>query len=99
MSLSSNITRRGALGLVAGAAVIVAAGPSAALDAAQAERFVAAAITDLRRLVEAKASPSQFLSLLEEKGAVPQVGKFAMARSWREMSSGQQDAYQAAFRG
>ena len=34
MSLSSNITRRGALGLVAGAAVIVAAGPSAALDAA-----------------------------------------------------------------
>ena len=50
-------------------------------------------------MVQAKADSDQFLTLLEQKGAVPQVGKFAMARNWREMSDTQQNAYQAAFRG
>ncbi len=94
-----NITRRGAFGLFAGASVLVIARPSLALGASEAEGFVTTVIADLRRLVESKAGSGQFLSLLEMKGAVPQVGKFAMARNWREMSGGQQDAYQAAFRG
>lgn len=99
MPHSTHVTRRGAIGLLAGAATAVVASPSLALDAGQAERFVTMVIADLRRLVEAKAGANQFLALLEDKGAVPQVGKFALARNWREMSGAQQDAYQAAFRG
>jgi len=98
MPHSLNITRRSALSLLAGVSVVALAGRSYALGASDAERFVTTVIEDLRRLVERKAGSDQFLSLLEAKGAVPQVGKFAMARNWREMSGSQQDAYQAAFR-
>ena len=99
MSRITTVTRRSALGFLGGAAVAGLATPSLALGGAEAEDFVAQVIVDLRSLVERKASADQFLALLEAKGAVPQVGKFAMARAWRDMSGGQQDAYQAAFRG
>lgn len=99
MPHSTDLTRRSALGLMAGASVAGFATPSLALTESEAESFIADVIVDLRRLVEAKANANQFLALLEAKGAVPQVGKFAMARNWREMSGGQQDAYQSAFRG
>lgn len=95
----TNISRRGALGLIAGASTAALAGPSWALNGAEAENFVTTVIADLRALVSRKASAEEFLDLLDQKGAIPQVGKFAMARNWREMSGGQQDTYQAAFRG
>lgn len=99
MSHLTMITRRGAIGLLAGASTLALASPSSALGSSEAEGFVTTVIADLRALVTRKASPAEFLSLLEQKGAIPQVGKFAMARNWREMSGGQQDTYQAAFRG
>lgn len=95
----TKITRRGALGVFAGASTLALASPSLALGGSEAESFVSTVIADLRALVTRKASADEFLSLLDQKGAIPQVGKFAMARTWREMSSGQQDTYQAAFRG
>ena len=94
-----NTTRRGALGLLAGASAMALTAPALALGTSEAEGFVTKVIADLRALVSRKASADDFLSLLDQKGAVPQVGKFAMARNWREMSGGQQDAYQTAFRG
>lgn len=99
MPHAMNTTRRGALSLLAGVPALALAGPSLALGASEAEGFVTTVIGDLRRLVEGGAGPDQFLALLEAKAAVSQVGKFAMARNWREMSGGQQDAFQAAFRG
>jgi len=99
MPRTLNVTRRGAFGLLAGASTLAIASPSFALGGSEAEGFVKTVISDLRGLVERQAGADQFLALLEQKGAVPQVGKFAMARNWREMSGGQQDAYQAAFRG
>lgn len=99
MPRTLNVTRRGAFGLLAGASTLAIASPSFALGGSEAEGFITTVISDLRGLVERQAGSDQFLALLEQKGAVPQVGKFAMARNWREMSSGQQDAFQAAFRG
>lgn len=95
----TKITRRGALGLLGGASTLALASPSVALGGPEAEGFVTNVIADLRSLVTRKASASDFLSLLDQKGAIPQVGQFAMGRNWREMSGGQQSAYQAAFRG
>ena len=94
-----NISRRSAITLLAGGSVMALAGPVWALGAAEAEGLVTSIIADLRTLVDKDADPVRFLDLLDRKVAVPQVGKFAMARNWREMNSGQQDAYQAAFRG
>lgn len=99
MPHSTKITRRGALGLLTSASAIALASPSLALGGLEAEGFVTKVIADLRALVTRKASAQEFLSLLDQKGAIPQVGKFAMARNWRDMSGGQQDAYQTAFRG
>jgi len=99
MPHSTTFTRRGVAALLAGASVAAIAGPAAALSGAEAESFIEGVVADLRKLVQAKADSDQFLTLLEQKGAVPQVGKFAMARNWREMSDTQQNAYQAAFRG
>ncbi len=99
MPHSTTFTRRGVAVLLAGASVAAIAGPAAALSGAEAESFIEGVIADLKKLVQAKADSDQFLALLEQKGAVPQVGKFAMARNWREMSDTQQNAYQAAFRG
>lgn len=95
----TTLTRRGAFGLFAGVSTLALAGRSLALGVSEAEKFITAVIADLRSLVSRKASADEFLSLLDQKGAIPQVGKFAMARNWRDMSGGQQDAYQAAFRG
>ncbi len=95
----TKFTRRGALGLLTSASALALASPSWALGQSEAEGFVTTVIGDLRALVTRKASAQEFLSLLDQKGAIPQVGKFAMARNWREMSGGQQDAYQTAFRG
>ncbi len=99
MPRTLNITRRGAFGLLAGASALAIASPAIALGTSEAESFVTTVIADLRALVTRRASADEFLSMLDQKGAIPQVGKFAMARNWREMSGGQQDAYQAAFRG
>lgn len=99
MPHSTTFTRRGVAALLAGASVAAIAGPAAALSGPEAESFIEGVIADLKKLVQAKADSDQFLTLLEQKGAVPQVGKFAMARNWREMSDTQQNAYQAAFRG
>ena len=99
MSHLTKFTRRGALALAAGASAAAVAGPVWALDGDQAERFIARVIDDLRALVQGGGDAGQFLALLEKNAAVPQVGKFAMGRNWREMSGGQQESYQAAFRG
>lgn len=98
MPHSTTFTRRGVAALLAGASVAIA-NPAAALSGAEAESFIEGVIADLKKLVQAKADSDQFLALLEQKCAVRQVGKFAMARNWREMSDTQQNAYQAAFRG
>jgi len=95
----TEITRRGAFGLFVGVSTFALARPSLAFGGAEAEDFVKTVIADLRSLVTRNASADDFLGLLDRKGAIPQVGKFAMGRNWREMSGGQQDTYQAAFRG
>lgn len=95
------MTRRGA---IAGSVALMAlaAAPARALDGAAAETFMKKVVADLRALIDAGASgpegAARFLELLDARAAVPQVAKFAMGRTWRDMSEAQQTAYQAAFR-
>lgn len=95
------LSRRAALGGLVGLTVAPAF-PALALDVAGAEGFVQTILSELRKLIENKAEgakgAAQFLLLLEEKAALPQFGKFAAGRAWRDMSGGQQDAYQDAFK-
>ncbi|MEM7524222.1 MAG: ABC transporter substrate-binding protein [Pseudomonadota bacterium] len=95
-------TRRSALALAVGAAALVSAGPAAALDAGAARTFVEEVVVELRRLVDNKLDgpdgAAEFLTLLERRASLTAVGKFAVGRSWREMSDTQQADYQTAFR-
>lgn len=94
------LSRRSALALGLAAALPL---PAFALGSSEAERFMAGVVDDMRSLLTAGATPEQsaarFLQLLEAKAAVDQVAKFAMGRTWREMSGAQQAAYLKAFRG
>lgn len=94
-------TRRAALALLGAAALTVNAGPAAAQSVDEAKRFIEGVIDDLRGLIRANdAGPSgaaKFLDLLRAKAALPQVGKFAAGRAWREMNAAQQAEYQTAF--
>lgn len=98
---SMTISRRIALGGLVGAA-IAPAFPALALSTTDAEAFIKTVLEDLRRLLREKADgqagAAKFLTLLEEKAALPLVAKFAAGRSWRDMSSAQQSAYNDAFR-
>ncbi|QIE57042.1 ABC transporter substrate-binding protein [Pikeienuella piscinae] len=101
MTRFPQITRRGALTLTAGA-LALASGRATALTATAAEDFVESLIKDLRALVEddrkGPEGAAEFLALLERKSTLEAVGRFAMGRTWRDMSEAQQAAYQAAFR-
>lgn len=97
----TEFTRRGALFLAAGAMALSAGGASA-LAPNEAESFVAEVIGEMRKLIDNDAKgaegAAEFLALLEKRAAIDSVGKFAVGRTWREMSDAQQKAYLTAFR-
>ena len=96
------VTRRAFAGLVFGGVAALAAPAAHALSTAEAETFIEGVVADLRTLVDnGKSGPegaAEFLSLLERKASLDAVGKFAVGRSWLEMSDAQKTAYGAAFR-
>ncbi|MGB0412007.1 MAG: MlaC/ttg2D family ABC transporter substrate-binding protein [Pikeienuella sp.] len=98
---SFTISRRVALSGILGAAVAPAF-PALALGTDEAEAFIKTILGELRELLkEDDAGPegtAKFLKLLDAKAALPLVGKFAVGRSWREMSEAQRTSFQAAFR-
>ncbi|MGB0505192.1 MAG: MlaC/ttg2D family ABC transporter substrate-binding protein [Pikeienuella sp.] len=95
------LNRRSALCLMT-AAMAVPASSAIALTQSDAEEFVRGAVTALRNLIdqgaEGEAGAAKFVALLEDKAALPQLGKFAVGRAWRSMSSSQKENYQSAFR-
>lgn len=98
-----DLSRRGALALACGGFLALRAVRASALSTDDAERFVAGVIEDLRKLIndgrDGAEGAAEFLALLERKSALDAVGKFAVGRTWREMSPAQREAYQKAFRG
>lgn len=102
----AGLSRRRALALgvagLAGAMAGLPAGPAHALGVDEAQSFVEAVVEEMRVLVDNDRSgpegAREFLDLLERRASLSAVGKFAVGRAWREMSEGQQAAYQAAFR-
>jgi phospholipid transport system substrate-binding protein len=95
------LNRRTALCLMT-AAVLAPATQAFALTKPDAEEFVRGAVAALRNLIdqgaEGEEGAAEFVSLLEDKAALPQLGKFAIGRAWRGMSSSQKESYQFAFR-
>ncbi|MDG1432324.1 MAG: ABC transporter substrate-binding protein [Paracoccaceae bacterium] len=95
------LSRRAAVGGLIGLG-IAPAFPAFALDVGSAEGFVKSILAELRDLIQNKldgeAGATRFLALLEDKAALPQFGKFAAGRAWRDMSGAQQAAYQDAFK-
>lgn len=98
---TKNISRRGALALAAGA-MALSANRAFALSTADAEEFVKGVVAEMRKLIDddraGAAGAAEFLAVLERKAALNAVGKFAVGRTWRDMSEAQQGAYQTAFR-
>ncbi len=95
-------TRRAAvIGALAGL-VALRAGGARALGGPDAEGFVKAVVDELRGLItNGDASESgalKFLSILERRSALDAVAKFAVGRTWLDMSDAQKAEYEEAFR-
>jgi phospholipid transport system substrate-binding protein len=96
------IRRRAALGLLAGAAALAAAGPAAALSIDAARDFVSETVDELFAIARAGgAVPDQrraFRALLERRMAVDAVARTCLGVAWRSASPAQQTAYLDAFK-
>lgn len=103
MTIATFFTRRGLIALSFGAMAALGAGGAFALSTSEAETFVDGVVVELRTLIQndqgGSAGAAQFLDLLERKGAVEDVARFAVGRAWRDMTPAQQTAYQQAFHG
>jgi len=99
MRTSDRIGRRGALGLIAAAALIAAPALAAATDRATA--LVETLAADLTRLVNSGRSGGQlygeFERLLARYADMPAVSASVLGPPWRSASSGQRQAFIAAF--
>jgi phospholipid transport system substrate-binding protein len=93
-------TRRAVIAGIASMAAL-AAFPVRALDGAQAEAFIADVADEVTRIVSS-AGPgdtrvSEFLALFRRVAALPQIGRFTLGSTWREMSEAQQQEFLQAF--
>ncbi|MGF1551626.1 MAG: phospholipid-binding protein MlaC [Paracoccaceae bacterium] len=95
----SGLSRLAALCL--GLALALAAPAARALEPEEAKSFVQETTDEMLELVRSDASASEkadrFEALMERRGAMPQIAKFAAGRIWREMDEGQRDAFADAF--
>lgn len=95
-------TRRMALALLAGAAILPALPVGAAVSADDARAFVAETVDRLFEIARSGGSvPDQrlaFRRLLEERMAVDAVARTCLGVAWRSASPGQQAAYLDAFK-
>lgn len=94
------MTRRAVIAGIASVAALAAL-PVRALDASQAEAFVTEVADEVTRIVAA-ASPgdaraAEFLALFRRVAALPQIGRFTLGPTWREMTEQQQQAFLQAF--
>ncbi len=92
----------GALGAFGVALAGLGGHAAKALGTSEAEGFVKAIVDDLLILANngrgGAEGAAEFLALLEQNTALDAVAKFAVGRSWLDMSDAQRAAYAAAFR-
>lgn len=83
------------------AAALLPAGRAAALSTADAESFVAEIVGELESLINSAITETEqqtrFRAMLERYAAVPQITRFVMGRTWRDMSEAQQTRMQDEF--
>ena len=98
---TSDLTRRGLLAGIAGAALIALAGPASAQAGPQAAPLVEALVSEVTTLVDAGRSESQlyagFERVLVRYGDMPAVAASVLGPPWRNASAGQRQAFVAAF--
>lgn len=72
-----------------------------ALSESEATSFVQTVVDRVITLIETKktaaARRDDFRGMLTEVAAMPQIGKFAAGRNWRQMNEAQQSRYEAVF--
>jgi len=72
-----------------------------ALSESEASAFVKTVVDRVVALIETNdttaARRSEFRGVLTEVAAMPQIGRFAAGRSWREMNDAQQGRYETVF--
>ncbi len=95
-------TRRSVIALAC-AAALLRPGAAAALTTADAEAFVTKVVAELEALINSGASEaeqeSRFSDMLMRYAAVPQITRFVMGLTWREMTDAQKAGVQDAFVG
>ena len=96
-------TRREILGLLGmgAAAVALRPGRALAMTEAQATDFVEMLVADITSLVQsgapADAQSQKFSRIFAQYAAVPQIARFVMGPTWREMSAAQQQDFTDAL--
>jgi phospholipid transport system substrate-binding protein len=84
-----------------GLSLALGALPARALTDEEAKSFVRGTVDEVLALVRSDASPSEkadrFEAIMERRGAMPQIAKFAAGRIWREMDESQREAFTDAF--
>ena len=102
-SAATDLRRRG---LLAGMGALVAVGalglrPAAALTPPEAEEFVSRLVAEMTELVQSglptSAQAERFRDIFVRYSALPQITRFVMGITWREMSDAQKDAFREAF--
>ncbi|MXU64873.1 MlaC/ttg2D family ABC transporter substrate-binding protein [Oceanomicrobium pacificus] len=94
-------SRRGALGLVAGAGLLLAAMPAAAQSTAQGQAHVEAAMRDVLAVVNSGKSTGQavndFQRILSKYADMAIISRSSLGNAWRSASDAQKRAYVAAY--
>ncbi len=95
------MNRRHLLALSATLAALAGTPLPAAVAPAEAETMIQSVADEVTALIRSGASPQEqaqrFRKIFESTAATPQIARFVMGRSWREMSPAQQDAFRDAF--
>lgn len=100
---ATDLRRRG---LLAGLGALVAAGatglrPAAALTPSEAEAFVSRLVAEMTDLVQSglptDAQAERFRDIFVRYSALPQITRFVMGVTWREMTEAQRDTFREAF--
>lgn len=99
--MSSNLTRRAAIGLIGGAALLPA--PVLALSAGEAERLVDSLVTDINAVINSGKSERQmypdFERLFVRYGDVPTIARYVLGVDGRRASQAQMRAFTQAYQG
>jgi phospholipid transport system substrate-binding protein len=101
--LSNDLSRRGALGVLAAGAAFVAAGPAQALNTAQARSLIDSAVAEITAIINSGKSEAamyrDFERVFARYADVPTIARFVLGPPARSASPAELQAFAQAFQG